>query len=115
MSGVECQHAKQAEFPAHDARALPPSTPLCTPENGTVSIALDEANPLAGAHVYMKQCALCHGIPSKDHTAIAKGEFPRPPHLFRGKGVTDDELGETYWKVANSIRFTGCPAPISSF
>jgi hypothetical protein len=36
--------------------------------------------------------------------------FPRPPQLFRGKGVTDDEPGETYWKVANGIRLTGMPA-----
>src|SRR5262245_53619158 len=36
--------------------------------------------------------------------------FPKPPHLFRGKGVTDDEPGETYWKVANGIRLTGMPA-----
>jgi len=35
--------------------------------------------------------------------------FPKPPQLFRGKGVTDDEPGETYWKVANGIRLTGMP------
>jgi mono/diheme cytochrome c family protein len=57
----------------------------------------------------MEQCAVCHGVPGKDQSAIAKGEFPRPPHLFKGKGVTDDEPGETYWKVANGIRLTGMP------
>ncbi len=72
-------------------------------------IPADEANLLAGARVYVVQCAVCHGIPSKEQTAIAKGEFPRPPHLFKGKGVTDDEAGETYWKVANGIRLTGMP------
>lgn len=36
--------------------------------------------------------------------------FPAPPHLFKGKGVTDDRAGETYWKVANGIRLTGMPA-----
>lgn len=40
---------------------------------------------------------------------MAKGMFPKPPHLFRGKGVTDDEPGETYWKVVNGIRLTGMP------
>jgi thiosulfate dehydrogenase len=74
-----------------------------------VPVQADEANLVAGAHVYMEQCAVCHGVPGKDQTAIAKGEFPRPPHLFRGKGVTDDEPGETYWKVANGIRLTGMP------
>jgi len=74
-----------------------------------VPVPADEANLVAGAHVYMEQCAVCHGVPGKDQSAIAKGEFPRPPHLFRGKGVTDDEPGETYWKVANGIRLTGMP------
>ena len=72
-------------------------------------VAADEPNLLAGAHVYLDQCAVCHGLPGKDQTAIAKGEFPRPPHLFKGKGVTDDEAGETYWKVSNGIRLTGMP------
>jgi len=35
--------------------------------------------------------------------------FPKPAQLFRGKGVTDDVAGETYWKVANGIRLTGMP------
>jgi thiosulfate dehydrogenase len=74
-----------------------------------VPVPADEANLLAGAHVYMEQCAVCHGVPGREQTAIAKGEFPRPPHLFKGKGVTDDEPGETYWKVANGIRLTGMP------
>lgn len=36
--------------------------------------------------------------------------FPPPPQLLQGKGVTDDPVGETYWKVANGIRLTGMPA-----
>jgi mono/diheme cytochrome c family protein len=28
---------------------------------------------------------------------------------LKGKGVTDDPPGETYWKVANGIRLTGMP------
>ena len=74
-----------------------------------VPIPADETNLVAGAHVYVEHCAVCHGLPGKEQTAIAKGEFPRPPHLFKGKGVTDDEPGETYWKVANGIRLTGMP------
>jgi len=74
-----------------------------------VPVPADEANLVSGAHIYMEQCAVCHGVPGKEQTAIAKGEFPRPPHLFKGKGVTDDEPGETYWKVANGIRLTGMP------
>ena len=75
----------------------------------TVPIAADESNYLAGAHVYREDCAVCHGLPSAAMTAIAKGMYPRVPQLFHGKGVTDDEPGETYWKVANGIRLTGMP------
>src|SRR5271154_6630549 len=75
-----------------------------------VPVPADEVNLLAGAHVYMEHCAVCHGVPGKEQTAIAKGEFPRPPHFFKGTGVTDDEPGETYWKVANGIRLTGMPS-----
>jgi thiosulfate dehydrogenase len=74
-----------------------------------VPIEVDEAGYVAGARVYLEQCAVCHGLPGKPATAIARGEFPKPPQLFRGKGVTDDSAGETYWKTANGIRLTGMP------
>jgi thiosulfate dehydrogenase len=62
-----------------------------------------------GAKIYRSNCAVCHGLPGQPQTAIAKGEFPKPPELFKGHGVTDDPPGETYWKVANGIRLTGMP------
>ena len=74
-----------------------------------VPLPADEQNLTAGAHIYMEHCAVCHGVPDKEQSAIAKGEFPPPPHLFRGKGVTNDTPGETYWKVSNGIRLTGMP------
>jgi thiosulfate dehydrogenase len=76
----------------------------------TVPIAADEQAFMAGAQIYRDNCAVCHGLPGMEQSAIAKGMFPKPPHLFRGKGVTDDEPGETYWKVANGIRLTGMPS-----
>jgi mono/diheme cytochrome c family protein len=48
-------------------------------------------------------------LPGGEQSAIAKGEFPKPPELFNGNGVTDDPAGVTYWKVANGIRLTGMP------
>ncbi len=69
----------------------------------------DENTYLEGAKTYREYCAVCHGLPGKPLTAIAAGEFPRPPQLLHGKGVTDDPPGETYWKVANGIRMTGMP------
>jgi thiosulfate dehydrogenase len=64
---------------------------------------------MAGAMTYRDNCAVCHGLPGQPQSAIAKGMFPRPPHLFEGHGVTDDPAGETYWKVKNGIRLTGMP------
>ena len=75
----------------------------------SIPIAADEIAYLAGAQVYQDSCAICHGLPNVDQTPMAKGMFPKPPGLFRGKGVTDDPAGETYWKVANGIRLTGMP------
>jgi mono/diheme cytochrome c family protein len=75
----------------------------------TVPMAADEATYMAGTEVYKEHCAVCHSMAAGEPTAIAKGEFPKPPKLLQGKGVTDDEPGETYWKVANGIRLTGMP------
>ena len=75
----------------------------------TVPIPANEPNYLAGAQVYKDNCAVCHGLPGQPATAIAHGMFPKPPELMKGKGVTDDEPGETYWKVAHGIRLTGMP------
>lgn len=72
-------------------------------------VPLDEANYLAGTRVYKDNCAVCHGLPSKDKTFIAAGMSPAPPQLFKGDGVTDDEAWETYWKVEGGIRMTGMP------
>jgi len=69
----------------------------------------DEKSLLAGAKVYKEHCAVCHGVPDAPKSAIAEGMFPKPPQLFRGMGVTDDEAWESYWKVAGGIRLTGMP------
>src|SRR5208282_1124814 len=74
-----------------------------------VPIQPSEANYLAGADLYKQHCAVCHGVPLSPKTAIAKGMYPHPPLLFEGKGVTDDEPGESYWKIFNGIRLTGMP------
>jgi thiosulfate dehydrogenase len=75
-----------------------------------VPVALNEANYLAGAELYKQHCAICHGVPLTPKTAIAEGMYPKPPQLLVGKGVTDDEPGESYWKIANGIRLSGMPA-----
>lgn len=76
----------------------------------TVPIELNETNYLAGAELYKQHCAVCHGVPLSPSTAIASGMYPKPPLLLVGKGVTDDEPGESYWKIANGLRLTGMPS-----
>jgi mono/diheme cytochrome c family protein len=68
-----------------------------------------------GARVYRAECAACHGTPGHD-VASAKYMYPVTPQLWKKHakgnvvGVSDDEPGETHWKVANGIRLTGMPA-----
>jgi mono/diheme cytochrome c family protein len=74
-----------------------------------VPIQPSESGYVAAAELYKEHCAVCHGLPLAPKTAIATGMYPRPPQLFEGKGVTDDEPGETYWKIFNGFRLTGMP------
>ena len=73
-------------------------------------IEASETNLLAGAKVYLENCAMCHGTVGQGKTPFAKGMYPPPPQLFQGTGVTDDPVEHTYWKAANGIRLTGMPA-----
>jgi len=69
----------------------------------------------SGAHRYAESCATCHGVPGHN-TAFAKYMYPAAPQLWRKHphgsvvGVSDDDAGETYWKIAHGIRLTGMPA-----
>lgn len=69
-----------------------------------------DENLIAGATIYRDTCAVCHGMKDQPKTPTAKGMYPPPPQLLSGKGVTDDPVGETYWKVTHGIRLTGMPA-----
>jgi thiosulfate dehydrogenase len=68
-----------------------------------------------GAHIYKQQCAACHGAPGQE-VAFAKQMYPHAPQLWKKHshgdvvGVSDDEPGETFWKVKNGIRLSGMPA-----
>jgi len=74
-----------------------------------VPVQPTEGNYLDGADLYKRHCAVCHGVPLSPKSSIATGMYPQPPQLFEGKGVTDDEPGETYWKIFNGIRLSGMP------
>src|SRR5580698_2656094 len=74
----------------------------------------NEETFVAGAKVYAQHCAVCHGFHGKP-SPIGQNMYPDAPQLWekhRGSsvvGVSDDQPGETYWKVANGIRLTGMP------
>jgi thiosulfate dehydrogenase len=73
-------------------------------------VAADESNLTQGAHVYVENCAFCHGFPDQPASLAAKGMFPLPPQLLsKDEMVTDDPAGVTFWKVSNGIRLTGMP------
>jgi thiosulfate dehydrogenase len=73
-------------------------------------VPADEPNMTNGAHIYLENCAFCHGYPDQPASSAAKGMFPLPPQLFSHEEmVTDDPVGATYWKVSNGIRLTGMP------
>jgi thiosulfate dehydrogenase len=76
----------------------------------TKSTRATEGELLAGIDVYRHNCGGCHGLPGRPASNVAKGMFPRPPQLFApGHMVTDDPVGESYWKVKHGIRLTGMP------
>lgn len=79
------------------------------PHTDPAPIPASEGTYLAGADIYKEHCAVCHGLPGQEQSAIAKGMFPKPPALFQGTGVTDDPAWETYWKAKNGIRLSGMP------
>ena len=74
-------------------------------------VALTDANLVEGVRLYGQHCAICHGTAAgtASTSAVAKGEYPRPPQLG-ADGVEDDPDGVTYWKVKHGIRLTGMPS-----
>jgi thiosulfate dehydrogenase len=72
-------------------------------------IPADEPNMTQGAHIYVENCAFCHGFAGSKASFAAKGMFPLPPQLLSEDMVTDDPTGKIYWTVENGIRLTGMP------
>ena len=98
----------QIPLRARIAREMPASSPIP---------ATDE-NLIACASLYEDKCESCHGTADQP-SALGRSTFPRAPQLWirhadGAVGVSDDPVGETYWKVKNGIRLTAMPAYISS-
>ena len=75
---------------------------------GIVVPALGSPQQLhAGFLHYREQCAVCHGAPGAEQTALSKGLNPRAPKFSRGTDLAPEEL---FWITKNGIRMTGMPA-----
>ncbi len=95
--------------------------------------SMTDADLLAGADTYKKNCAVCHGLTDQS-AAIGEGMFPPAPQLLKpppprpgappprragpppgavsarmgsvkGRGASGD-----FWRVKNGIRLTGMPS-----
>jgi thiosulfate dehydrogenase len=82
------------------------------PSKSPIEVSPD--NLIAGAQIYRQQCASCHGLYGRP-SAFASHMYPDAPQLWKPHrngvvGVSDDPIGETWWKVANGIRLTGMPS-----
>lgn len=98
----------------HQIVRVPLAARIEREEPASAPIAPTPANLIAGAQVYREQCAACHGLPGRE-SAFGGHMYPKAPQPFRWHrvgviGVSDDPVGETYWKVANGIRLTGMPS-----
>jgi mono/diheme cytochrome c family protein len=102
-------------FPFEEQIVQVPLNARIDREMKTAPFGIGEDVYEGGAKVYKAECASCHGTPGHD-VASAAYMYPTPPQLWKKQatgnvvGVSDDEPGETYWKVANGIRLTGMPA-----
>lgn len=68
-----------------------------------------EANILAGAKLYKKDCAFCHGLPEQEKVEASVVFFPPPPQLYH-HSVSDDPIGEIFLKVKDGIRLSAMPS-----
>jgi thiosulfate dehydrogenase len=102
-------------FPFEEAIVSVPLNARIDREIKTAPFGIGEDVYEGGAKIYKADCAFCHGTPGHD-VALAAYMYPTPPQLWKKHatgsvvGVSDDEPGETYWKVSNGIRLTGMPA-----
>jgi mono/diheme cytochrome c family protein len=77
-------------------------------------IEASPTNLLIGAQIYRDNCSGCHGYYGQA-SPFGKHLFPGAPQLWAPHGngivgVSDDPVGETFWKVRNGIRLSGMPA-----
>jgi len=104
-----------APFPYEEQIVKIPLTARIDRQLSTPPFAPTNDDLIAGARIYVQQCATCHGGVNWK-SDLATSMYPPPPGLWTKKnthgtlGVADDTPGSIYWKVDNGIRLTGMPA-----
>lgn len=78
-------------------------------------VPVSDASLTDGARIYKQECAFCHGVP--DHPSeIGSHMYPAAPQLWKKHrnssvvGVSDDPVGDSFWRVKNGIRLCGMPS-----
>ena len=66
-----------------------------------------DENLLAGASIYLKRCAECHGEPTQPESRLAKTLYPPPPQFITD--APDMEENENYYIIVHGVRWTGMP------
>jgi mono/diheme cytochrome c family protein len=62
---------------------------------------------VAGASIYLKRCAVCHGDPTNPESPLAKTLYPPPPQFMTD--APDMEQNENYYIIQHGVRWTGMP------
>lgn len=97
--------------PPRNPRPEPPPEP--NPEQPPFGISEDVYE--AGARMYVKSCAACHGSP-RHSSPLAVSSKPSPLQLWIGSphskavGVSDRKPGDTFRNIKNGIPLSGMPA-----
>ena len=64
-------------------------------------------NIAAGASIYRKHCALCHGDPSRPKSPLADTLYPPPPQFTTNP--PDMKENENFYIILHGVRWTGMP------
>jgi mono/diheme cytochrome c family protein len=93
---------------------LPLRMRLAKERSKTAPIEANAYNLQAGMQIYRSQCASCHGM-YEHPSSFGSHMYPVAPQLWTLHpngvvGVSDDPIGETYWKISNGIQLTGMPS-----
>lgn len=67
-----------------------------------------DENLVAGANIYMNNCAGCHGVPSNPNSQFGHSFYPPVPQFFKNSPEMPDN--QNFYVVRHGTRWTGMPA-----